>query len=394
MRKLVSSFAIVTNVGVFSVLVLFIWLRWSSSIDSLRTKTQPLLRSQQGRRTGNQYFTEKHQGKHSSKLQQLCRKKTNKFMIFSKFRPGNGGKFAVDKFHSHQNFADGCNLPAGVKCAYTEDDSLYHSADALYIHTCFSSLEHRAYLGQIIITYNMGPENRPCSQDSAVQKLSSGDIKVSYSTSSTIPLLYVCLPRIKQPVLEALRVDPPSNRHGIAMFVSDCRASWRYKYLKELMKFTHIDSFGKCLHNTAMPQSRKDTMEDNHYDVKVDLLIKKRYKFLIAFENTITSEYITEKIWHGYLSQTIPIYYGAPEVYEQVPGNNTFIDAAKFEGPKELADYIKMVNEDDQLYREYFNFNIHSLEVLQSRYCNFEEESIACDMCKKAYQVKRNRCKV
>jgi len=64
------------------------------------------------------------------------------------------------------------------------------------------------------------------------------------------------------------------------------------------MKFTHIDSFGKCLHNTAMLQSRKDTVEDNHYDVKVNLLIK---------------------IWHGYLSQTIPIYYGAPDVYEQVP---------------------------------------------------------------------------
>jgi len=195
MRKLVSSFTIVTNVGVFSVLVLFIWLRWSSSIDSLRTKTQPLLRNinQQGRRTSNQYFTEQHQGKHSSsKLQQLCRKKNNKFVIYSKFRPGNGGKFAVDKFHSHQNFADGCKLPGGVKCVYTEDDSQYHSADVLYIHTCFSSLEHRAYLGQLIITYNMGPENRPCSQDSAAQKLSSGDIKVSYSTSSTIPPV-ICL---------------------------------------------------------------------------------------------------------------------------------------------------------------------------------------------------------
>ena len=29
-----------------------------------------------------------------------------------------------------------------------------------------------------------------------------------------------------------------------------------------------------------------------------------------------------------YMSQTIPIYYGAPEIHRQVPGAKTFIDAA------------------------------------------------------------------
>ena len=53
-------------------------------------------------------------------------------------------------------------------------------------------------------------------------------------------------------------------------------------------------------------------------------------------------EYVSKKIWHAYLSQTIPIYYGTPDVFtmQQVPGNNTFIDATKFAGPKELAQYI------------------------------------------------------
>jgi len=35
------------------------------------------------------------------------------------------------------------------------------------------------------------------------------------------------------------------------------------------------------------------------------------YKFVICGENTKIDQYITEKIFHGYLSQTIPIYYGS-----------------------------------------------------------------------------------
>ena len=179
-----------------------------------------------------------------------------------------------------------------------------------------------------MIHYNLGPENRPCNN----KTVQSSDIRISYSTSSTIPLVYLCLPGIKQFVIDALQLKPPSNRHGIAMFVSDCNfwfSKWRYNYLKELMQYIEIDSYGKCLHNTVMNTTRQDTKTVNHYDLKIELLKSKQYKFLICFENTPVSEYITEKIWHGYISQTIPIYYGAPEIYRQVPGAKTFIDAAK-----------------------------------------------------------------
>ena len=130
----------------------------------------------------------------------------------------------------------------------------------------------------------------------------------------------------------------------------------------------------------------------NHYNVKVDIIIKKRYKFLISFENTVTSEYISEKIWDGYLSQAIPIYYGAPEIYEQVPGHNTFIDATKFKGPKQLADYIKKVDEDEKLYKSFFMFDIPQFEAFQNKFCIFEETPLSCQMCNRAYQIKQNRC--
>jgi len=199
------------------------------------------------------------------------------------------------------------------------------------------------------------------------------------------------LPRIKQPILEALRLDPPTHRRGIAMFISDCR-SWRRKYLEELMAYIKIDSYGRCLHNTVMAESREVTNDSNPFDIKIDIIKKKRYKFLIAFDNTVTSEYITEKIWHGYLSQTIPIYYGAPEIYEQVPGNNTFIDGTKFKGPKQLAQYIRKVDKDEKLYQSFFHFDMPPFEAYQKKFCVFEDAPLACKMCSRAYKIKQNRC--
>ena len=246
-----------------------------------------------------------------NKVKSLC-KDQNILVVYSKLIDD----FPAVRFRDYQKSVADCKLPGGVTCSYTEDDNLYSTADVLYIHECFSFCETPAYPEQIVVRYNLGPEIefRPCNN----RTVHAADIKINFHISSTIPWLYLCLPGIKQPLMDALRLGIPSNRHGIAMFVSDCKASfsqWRYKYLIELMKYIKIDSYGKCLHNTEMKSTRHDT---KRFDIKVDLLKSKQYKFLIAFENIHVSEYITEKIWHAYMSQTIPIYYGAPEIYEQV----------------------------------------------------------------------------
>ena len=308
----------------------------------------------------------------------------DRVVIYSKLR----GTFCVKRFRKYEN---DCKLPNGVTCLYTEDDSLYATADVLYVHECFSLCEKPAYPEQIVIHYNLGPENRPCNN----KTVQSSDIRISYSTSSTIPLVYLCLPGIKQFVIDALQLKQPSNRYGIAMFVSDCNlwfSKWRYDYLKELMQYIEIDSYGKCLHNTAMNSTRQGTKAVNHYYLKIELLKSKRYKFLICFENTPVSEYITEKIWHAYMSQTIPIYYGAPEIYRQVPGVKTFIDAAKFAGPQQLAEYIQEVDTNELLYQSFFNFNLVHFKAFERRYCS--EIPLACRMCRKAYEIKQKRCKI
>ena len=351
---------------------------------SIRSRSRPKSESKSVR--GNCPSSSGHaKAASTARGNRLC-KGQNKLIVYSKPRGG----FPTDDFRDHKNSVVNCKLPDGVTCAYTEDDNLYSTADVLYIHECFSLCETPAYPQQIVLRYNMGPEieHRPCNNAT----IQVADIKTNYHVSSTIPWLYLCAPDIKQPLMDALRLGVPSNRHGIAMFVSDCKydfSQWRYKYLIELMKYIKIDSYGKCLHNTAMNSTRKNIKRD---DIKLHTLKSKRYKFLIAFENTHVSEYISEKIWHAYMSQTIPIYYGAPEIYEQVPGRNTFIDAAKFSEPKQLAEYIKKVDRNNKLYRSFFDFDISHLEEFEKEWCS--EIPLSCHICNKAYQIKQSRCNI
>lgn len=39
-----------------------------------------------------------------------------------------------------------------------------------------------------------------------------------------------------------------------------------------------------------------------------------RYKFVIAYENSVCNDYITEKLWRPLNLGVVPIYFGAPNV--------------------------------------------------------------------------------
>ena len=315
----------------------------------------------------------------------LCNNK-NKLVVFAKMFVG-----AIWNFYLYGEEAKDCKMSNNVTCFYTDNSSYYPMADVLFINECKRPQTHPAYPEQLIIRYNHEAEWKDCNNPSN-DKLA--DLRISYTLSSTLPYPYLCRADVKDQLLEVFKLKPPSGRKGVVMFVSNCHtgySQWRYKYLKELMQYVHIDSHGDCMHNTNATSSRHSDLNlAAIFSIKIDFIKTSQYKFLISFENTLSPEYVTEKLWHAYLSQTIPIYYGAPEVYNQVPGNNTFIDATKFVGPKELADYIKRVDQDETLYQSYFNFN-SSVTINYQKNC--PPQPLGCAICNRMYQLKQSRCK-
>ena len=70
---------------------------------------------------------------------------------------------------------------------------------------------------------------------------------------------------------------------------------------------------------------------------KLDVL--RRFKFAICFENTCFPGCITEKIFDCFFSGCIPIYWGAPDISDNVPPE-TFIDFRNFSDYEDLKDYL------------------------------------------------------
>jgi hypothetical protein len=75
-----------------------------------------------------------------------------------------------------------------------------------------------------------------------------------------------------------------------------------------------------------------------------------RYTFAICFENSILRGWITEKIFDCFLTGTIPVYLGAPDITEHVPAD-CFIDMRRFDGYEELREHLKAMT--DNRIREY-----------------------------------------
>ena len=79
--------------------------------------------------------------------------------------------------------------------------------------------------------------------------------------------------------------------------------------------------------------------------VDVDVLLK------VHVCNSLTTLFFRHDV--------IPIVMGArPEDYAVSAPYKSYIHVDDFDGPKELADYLHKLDQDDQLYNEYFKWKV------------------------------------
>ena len=72
-------------------------------------------------------------------------------------------------------------------------------------------------------------------------------------------------------------------------------------------------------------------------------------KFNIAFENLSQPGYLTEKLLDAFSANTIPIYWG-DETAAKLFNPEAFINCHDYPDMKSVAEKVKLVNEDDELY--------------------------------------------
>ncbi|XP_070598434.1 alpha-(1,3)-fucosyltransferase 10 [Erythrolamprus reginae] len=183
--------------------------------------------------------------------------------------------------------------------------------------------------------------------------------------------------------------DPPSDRDN---------------YVKELMAHIEIDSYGDCLHNRDLPDHLRNPSSmdsDSFYRILA------QYKFVLAFENSICEDYITEKLWRPLKLGVVPVYYGSPKIQDWLPSNKSAILVTDFPHPKDLAQHIKALDADDKEYVAYLEWKLKGaisnrqlLTVIKERTWGVQDimkdnyiDAFECMVCSRVWENIRRQAK-
>ena len=106
--------------------------------------------------------------------------------------------------------------------------------------------------------------------------------------------------------------------------------------IEKLSQYKELASGGRYHNNVGGPVADK-----------IDF--SRGYKFSIAFENSGARGYTTEKIMESFASETVPIYWGNPDIAKEF-NPDSFINCHDFASFDEAVEYVKKVDGDDELY--------------------------------------------
>ncbi|OCT67962.1 3-galactosyl-N-acetylglucosaminide 4-alpha-L-fucosyltransferase FUT3 [Xenopus laevis] len=270
---------------------------------------------------------------------------------------------------------DICETAYGITgCKLTADRQLYNVADGVVIHH-YDIMYNKNSLPQTPrphyqrwVWFNLEPPL-------IIQNLHFLDnlfnLTMTFRQDSDVYIPYGRIEAVKEP--QNITIPPKSKL--VAWVVSKWYPGTpRIKYYEELKKYISVDIYGK--------EHLKLSRTDFYNTIS-------RYKFYLAFENSIYKDYITEKIWsNAFGTWSVPVVLGTSRKnYERFIPGDAFIHVDDFPSAKELADFLLELDKDDERYRKYFNWRHRHKVTLNggwaSSYCK------ACRVLKQQteYQV-------
>jgi len=177
--------------------------------------------------------------------------------------------------------------------------------------------------------------------------MSKMDVEMSYRQEADIWRPYFASYPAED-FLDRLHQAPrPKNRDRlIASFISSpVNQSGRLEYLQELSRYLSVHHYGQF-------EKNRELLNDRGLASKLEVIAD--YKFTIAFENSIDKDYVTEKLFDSFWAGSVPVYLGAPNVDEFLPGDHCLINVNDFSSAKDLADYLLYHQENEAAYQSYF----------------------------------------
>lgn len=200
------------------------------------------------------------------------------------------------------------------------------------------------------------------------------------------------------------------RKSAIAIFVSRCKKGGRDLVIRKLAEHYTVHSFGKCARTHRIADAHPDCAAINKGRYAEKACVFRKYKFVLALDNTRELDYVTEKVYHALLAGAIPVYDGAPNVGDVLPGgtqsvimlqdfrkdmsvppalgdgntNNHDVDFAA------LAAHLRAVEANATLRAQYTAWRERPAEVWAPSFLRaLRHPEPTCEVCADALEMKR-----
>ena len=228
-----------------------------------------------------------------------------------------------------------------IRLRFTTDRNALNEVDAVWFHApSMRDLPPRKNRPWVLMSME-SDANYPHLRNQAFCR--QFDILMTYRLDSDVPCIY---PNWHQygDFLTAPTARPEAGMSPSTLFVASNPVPHRDSLVAELMKHLQVDSLGRCLKNADIEDFVVGGWAQGAWSSLLTLL--PRYKFYLAFENSLTTDYVTERVFHALVAGTVPVYRGAANIRDFMPDDNAVIDVADFDSPEDLARYLKQLDRD------------------------------------------------
>lgn len=281
----------------------------------------------------------------------------------------------------HEAFTKMCPGKAAQNCETTSDKNLLGSADAVVIFMREFKMPPVRHPDQHWVFFNVEPppysfmsqsDSLKISGPQGLKKLKNMfNLTMSYRLDSDAVRTYGYMAPVEHPRSLSARNYATGKDKFVAWFVSHCStSSHRMKYVEEVSQHIPVDIFGACSESKC-PRFSKNC----------DEMVNQHYKFVFALENSICKDYVSEKVFEVLKLDTVPIVLGGAE-YDQIVPKHSIINVRDFTSPKALADYLKVLDNNDTLYNEYFAW--------KGKF-EFHHRPGFCELCEKLNDMELSR---
>ncbi|XP_056289213.1 alpha-(1,3)-fucosyltransferase 7 [Pseudoliparis swirei] len=234
------------------------------------------------------------------------------------------------------------------RCRLVAQRSLFPSADVVVFHNRELALGHHKL--PLNLSRPQGQRwawmclEAPTHNDKLWQYANIFNMTVTYRRDADIPIPYGEL--LPEETEGHLVEEVPVNKSFLVCWVVSHYRSHhrRSKVYKELNAAVPVKVYGRW---TKSPLSSKALLPT----------ISRCY-FYLALENSVSKDYITEKLWrNAFQGGAVPVVLGPPlDDYKAVALPHSFIHVDEFASVKDLGKYLQELAGDEKRYNEYFTW--------------------------------------